>query len=106
MCDVFELMVLICVVVFDLTCCKEKIKNISGFLLIVHGKKDCNMTRLASFGIYIVQLEAAESEWQDTVVPWSHGQELYETCTRRKRLALDSGIKYEKRDETRTLSGS
>lgn len=40
---------------------KEKIKNISGFLLIVHGKKD-------------------------TVVPWSHGQELYETCTRRKRL--------------------
>jgi len=40
---------------------KEKIKNISGFLLIVHGKKD-------------------------TVVPWSHGHELFETCTRRKRL--------------------
>mmetsp|Transcript_60333 Transcript_60333/g.112733 ORF Transcript_60333/g.112733 Transcript_60333/m.112733 type:complete len:494 (+) Transcript_60333:161-1642(+) len=40
---------------------KENIKNISGFLLIVHGKKD-------------------------TVVPWTHGQELYETCTRRKRL--------------------
>lgn len=59
-------------------------------MLIVHGKKDCNMIR-ASFGIYIFQLEAAESEWQDTVVPWSHGQELYETCTRRKRLALDSG---------------
>lgn len=40
---------------------KEKIKDISGFLLIVHGKKD-------------------------TVVPWTHGQELFETCTRRKRL--------------------
>lgn len=40
---------------------KEKIKNISGFLLVVHGKKD-------------------------TVVPWTHGQELYDTCTCRKRL--------------------
>ncbi|CAE7279560.1 ABHD17B [Symbiodinium necroappetens] len=40
---------------------KEKIRDISGFLLIVHGKKD-------------------------TVVPWTHGQELFETCTRRKRL--------------------
>lgn len=27
---------------------------------------------------------------EDTVVPWSHGQELYETCTRRKRLVFDS----------------
>ena len=25
---------------------------------------------------------------QDTVVPWTHGQELFETCTRRKRLVV------------------
>ncbi|CAJ1344474.1 unnamed protein product [Effrenium voratum] len=48
---------------------KEKMRQISGFLLIVHGKKD-------------------------TVVPWTHGQELYDACTRRKRLVTPEDMSH------------
>ena len=62
---------------------EEKIRDISGFLLIVHGKKVQLCTAMATIRHMVSGILG-----QDTVVPWTHGQELFETCTRRKRLVV------------------
>lgn len=46
---------------------KDRIKQITGSLLVVHGKKD-------------------------NVVPWTHGEALYEACRRRKRLVTPDNM--------------
>eukprot|EP00930_Biecheleria_cincta_P008695 TRINITY_DN11022_c0_g1_i1.p1 TRINITY_DN11022_c0_g1~~TRINITY_DN11022_c0_g1_i1.p1 ORF type:complete len:572 (+),score=75.87 TRINITY_DN11022_c0_g1_i1:149-1864(+) len=48
---------------------KDRIKQITGSLLIVHGK-------------------------QDSVVPWTHGEALYEACRRRKRLVTPEDMNH------------